>query len=314
MSNKIEQLSTLQKQYMDETMLAHEKEAIHESWFNEHTTDFWRHKRMYETIAPLANYYSDAKWLTVGDGRFGLDTIRLKKIFPLQHIFPTDIGENMLRISKDRGYIDNYGIENAEHLSFADNSYDVVFCKEAFHHFPRPYLALYEMLRVSKKAVVMIEPAERLIINGVKSKPYILSAVRLLISKLIGKNYQPYVPEINQLNHAFEEAGNYLYAVSLRELEKLVHGMALGGIAWKGFNDAYEKGCEFEEAKPGNPIFDKLTKTIASGDELCKKHPSFHQYNMTSVIIFKEKPEEALLQQIKKANFTIPMVYSNPYV
>lgn len=312
--SKIDQLATLQKQYMDETMLADEKEAIHESWFNENTTDFWRHKRMYETIAPLANYYSNVPWLTVGDGRFGLDAIRLKKIFPLKHIFPTDIGENMLRISKERGYIDTYGIENAEHLSFADSSYDVVFCKEAFHHFPRPYLALYEMLRVSKKAVVMIEPAEKLIVNGVKSKPYILSAIQLLISKIIGKSYQPYIPAINQLSHSFEEAGNYLYAVSVRELEKLVHGMDLGGLAWKGFNDVYEKGCEFEEAKPGNLLYDKLNKAIADGDSLCKDHPQFHQHNMVSVILFKDKPDTAVLQELLKAGFTLPTIHKNPYV
>ena len=312
--SKIDQLATLQKQYMDETMLANEKETIHESWFNEHTTDFWRHKRMYETIAPLANYYANSAWLTVGDGRFGLDAVRLKMIFPIKNIFPTDIGENMLRISKEKGHIDAYGIENAEQLSFADNSYDVVFCKEAFHHFPRPYLALYEMLRVSKKAVVMIEPAERLVINGVKSKPYILSAIKLLISKITGKSYQPYLPAINQLSHSFEEAGNYLYSVSVRELEKLVHGMDLGGLAWKGFNDVYEKGCEFEEAKEGNPLFDAISKSIAEGDHLCKTHPEFHQPNMVSVIIFKEKPDAALVQQLQEAGFQLPLVHKNPYV
>ncbi len=312
--SKIEQLATLQKQYMDETMLADAKESIHESWFNESTTDFWRHKRMYETISPLANYYAGSPWLTVGDGRFGLDAIRLKKIFPLKHIFPTDIGENMLRISKEKGYLDAYGIENAEHLSFADNSYDVVFCKEAFHHFPRPYLALYEMLRVCKKAVVMIEPAERLIINGVKSKPYLLSAVQLFFSKLMGKSYTAYVPAVNQLNHAFEEAGNYLYAVSVRELEKLVHGMDLGGLAWKGFNDVYEKGCEFEDAKPGNPLFEKISSAIAAGDKLCQTYPQFHQPNMVSVILFKDKPDAALVQQLQQAGFQLPTVHKNPYV
>jgi ubiquinone/menaquinone biosynthesis C-methylase UbiE len=312
--SKIKQLATLQKQYMDETMLADEKEAIHESWFNEHTTDYWRHKRMYNTIAPLANYYSNAQWLTVGDGRFGLDAIRLKKIFSLQHVFPTDIGENMLRISKEKGHIAEYGIENAEHLSFADNSYDVVFCKEAFHHFPRPYQALYEMLRVSKKAVIMIEPAERHIINGVKAKPYILSAIQLLISKISRKKYHPYVPDINQLTHSYEDAGNYLYTVSVRELEKLVHGMNLGGLAWKGFNDVYEKGCEFEEAKAGNLLFDKINRSIAEGDELCQQYPAFHQANMMTAAIFKEQPDVVLLDALRYAGFQVPQVFHNPHL
>lgn len=312
--NVVDQLANLQKQYMDEVMFSNEREVVHETWFNEATTDFWRHHRMYETIQPLAAYYQTAPWLTVGDGRYALDAIRMKKQFQLRSVFPTDIGEQMLKISKERGLIEAYGIENAEKLSFADNSYDVVFCKEAFHHFPRPYLALYEMLRVSNQAVVMIEPAERLILNGVKSKPYLLSAIQLFLSKITGKSYQPYVPPVCHLNHAFEEAGNYLYAVSVRELEKLVHGMDLGGLAWKGFNDVYEKGCEFEKAKAGNPLFEKISRAIAAGDELCKKHPQFHQPNMVSVILFKEKPAPALVQTLTAAGFTLPLMHKNPYL
>src|SRR5690606_20050300 len=117
-----------------------------------------------------------------------------------------------------------------------DGTYDIVFCKEAFHHFPRPYMALYEMIRVAKEAVIMIEPAENSVTTGVKTKNYLLSATRLFFSKLLGKNYQPYLPALNDLNHTYEEAGNYLYAVSVRELEKLVHGMDLAGLAYKGFN------------------------------------------------------------------------------
>lgn len=312
--NKTEQLTSLQRVYMDNDAFAKEREAIHESWFNETTTDHWRHKRMYESIRPLAEYYRNARWLTIGDGRYGLDAIRMKKLFQLENIFPTDIGENMLRISKEKGLIDDYGVENAEQLSFADNSFDVVFCKEAFHHFPRPYLALYEMLRVCKKAVVMIEPAERLIVNGAKSKPYIISAIKLLFSKLIGKNYSPYVPEVLKLSHAFEPSGNYLYAVSVREMEKLVHGMDIGGLAFYGFNDVYEKGCEFETAKAGNPLFDSISKGIAKGDELCITHPQYHQPNMVSIIIFKEEPGPELLNQLSEAKFRLPQKHKNPFI
>jgi ubiquinone/menaquinone biosynthesis C-methylase UbiE len=312
--NKIDKLAALQKQYMDEAMFADNRTMVHETWFDDTTTDYWRHKRMYETLAPFANNFATASWLTVGDGRYGLDAIRLQKIFQLSSVFPTDIGENMLRISREKGFITDYGVENAERLSFADNSFDVVFCKEAFHHFPRPYLALYEMIRVSKKAVVMIEPAERLIVNGVKSKPYLLSAVNLLLSKLTGRTYQPYAPSVSPLNHTFEEAGNYLYAVSVRELEKLVHGMGMPAFAYKGFNDVYEAGCEFETAQPGNPLFDKISKAIVTGDALCQRYPQYHQPNMASVILFKELPGTALLQQLKDAGFQVPYIHPNPYI
>lgn len=309
-----DQLNQLQKTYMDNDALASERMHVHETWFNETTTDFWRHKRMYEVIRPIAEYHQNAAWLTVGDGRYGLDAIRIQKLFGVQNIFPTDIGENMLRISKEKGWISDFGVENAECLSFADNSFDVVFCKEAFHHFPRPYLALYEMLRVSKKAVVMIEPAERLINNGIKSKNYILSALYLLLHKLTGRSYMPYISGIVPVSHTHEHSGNYLYAVSVREMEKLVHGLALPALAWKGFNDVYEKGREFETAKPGNPLYEKIKQAIEKGDELCRTYPQYHQPNMVGVILFKELPSAALVQQLHTAGYQLPAVHKNPYV
>lgn len=71
---------------------------------------------------------------------------------------PTDISEYLLAEARRRGLITKYALENAERLSFADQSFDYVFCKESFHHFPRPYQALYEMLRVAREAVLLIEP------------------------------------------------------------------------------------------------------------------------------------------------------------
>jgi ubiquinone/menaquinone biosynthesis C-methylase UbiE len=52
-----------------------------------------------------------------------------------------------------------------EKLSFGNKSFELVFVKEAIHHVPRPILALYEMLRVAKKAVIFIEPEESLLGN-----------------------------------------------------------------------------------------------------------------------------------------------------
>ncbi|HMK24620.1 MAG TPA: class I SAM-dependent methyltransferase [Chitinophagaceae bacterium] len=312
--NTNEVLTGLQRQYMDNDSFSKEREAIHNSWFNEDTTDFWRHKRMYETIRPLAAYYKDLQWLTIGDGRYGLDSVRMKKLFSLEHILPTDIAENMLKKSKEKGLVNDYRVENAEHLSFANNSFDVVFCKEAFHHFPRPYPALYEMIRVCRKAVVLIEPAERSELSGIKSGKYILSAFRLLLSKLFGRTYYPYIPETTKQGHAFEEAGNYLYSVSISEMEKLVHGMDLGGMAWFGFNDVYIKGCEFEQPISGSPLFEKINVEINKGNELCRKYPRFYQYNMSTVIIFKEQPDEELRQQLSQAGYHLPQKNKNPFV
>lgn len=120
-----------------------------ESWFRTDTADYWRHLRMYEAAKAFL-HSPHSKWLTVGDGRFGLDAIRLRRL-GFSSILPSDIGGALLEESRRRGLIDTYAVENAESLSFPDESFDLVFCKESYHHFPRPALALYEMLRVPKR-------------------------------------------------------------------------------------------------------------------------------------------------------------------
>lgn len=47
---------------------------------------------------------------------------------------------------------------NAEQLDVADNSYDVVLVQDGLHHLPRPVLGYVEMLRVARRAVIVIEP------------------------------------------------------------------------------------------------------------------------------------------------------------
>ena len=47
---------------------------------------------------------------------------------------------------------------DAEQLDAADGSYDLVLVQDGLHHLPRPVLGLTEMLRVARRAVVVIEP------------------------------------------------------------------------------------------------------------------------------------------------------------
>lgn len=84
-----------------------------------------------------------------------------KKIV-LSGISPAD--EKIKRIINKDNRV-RYVNQNIEKISFKAKSFDLVFVKEAIHHVPRPILALYEMLRVAKKAVIFIEPAETMIGN-----------------------------------------------------------------------------------------------------------------------------------------------------
>ena len=78
---------------MEMDFINKDRKKIHQSWFAENTVDYWRHSRMYDTIERFANFYKDLRWLTIGDGRFGLDSIRLRKKFEIKVFFHWIISE-----------------------------------------------------------------------------------------------------------------------------------------------------------------------------------------------------------------------------
>ena len=247
--------------------------AISKSWFDTSTADYWRHERMYEFADCLVGRY-DSNWLTVGDGRWGLDSVRLRNK-GYTRVLPTDISEHLLKASKQAGYIESYAVQNAEELSFDDASFDFVVCKEALHHFPRPYIALYEMLRVSRIAVFLIEPNDK--------RPVmkdILQFVHKFEQHGMARFWQPKNPN-------WEESGNYVYSISPRELEKIALGLNYPQVVHKGFNDHYVPGCEFEPADPAvSQIFKNILELIAREDERCVRGES--DYGMLMAGIFKE--------------------------
>ena len=259
---------------------------------------------MYSTISPVAKFYQQSNWLSIGDGRFGLDSFRLNKKFNL-NIYPTDIAENMLRRGREMGIIKEYGIENAEALSFQDNAYDVVFCKEALHHFPRPVIGLYEMIRVASEVVILIEPNDE---PNISKNKYILNAMKLVISKIFNKRYSPDLPlkdSYYNVHGSFEPSGNYIYKISNREINKIVHALDLGGMAFYRFNDAYETGVEFENVEDNNILFSKIKQAINKADKS-------GNFNLSTTIIFKHKVDEDLKRKMTESGFIFPNKINNP--
>ena len=130
------------------------------SWKNKKTVDFWRHERMYSCLSPILSSYPSSSWLTVGDGRYGTDANYILSKGE-KDVLATDISDTYLKIAYEEGFINKYKVENAEQLSFSNDSFDFVLCKESYHHFPRPMVALYEMIRVARKGVILIEPQDQ---------------------------------------------------------------------------------------------------------------------------------------------------------
>jgi len=70
----------------------------------------------------------------------------------------SDFSQNALEICKLRDPRLKTIALNAEALDVPDHSYDLVLVQDGLHHLPRPVLGYTEMLRVARRAVVVIEP------------------------------------------------------------------------------------------------------------------------------------------------------------
>ena len=89
-------------------------------------------------------------------------------------VISTDLDTSLLKIAAENNLITNFQYANAENLPFEEAKFDFSFCKQSYHHFPRPIIAVYEMLRVSKKAVMLVEPADWL------PSPFVLKTLQKL--------------------------------------------------------------------------------------------------------------------------------------
>src|SRR5262245_21245291 len=236
-----EQSYSRQASHFDRDLTDEKRIATSRTWFKKETADYWRHSRMYEAV-DCFKVERESKWLTVGDGRFGLDSIRIREK-GFANVTPYDISEALLKRSKEEGRIRHYRVENAESLSFESDEFDYVFCKESYHHFPQPLNALYEMLRVARKAVILVEP------NDVCDSPF--TRLKHGLKSVIRGGTHPDAGN-------YEESGNYIYSVSKRELEKVALGLNLAGIATKGLSDCFVEGCEFAPASWKSPIYRKI--------------------------------------------------------
>jgi ubiquinone/menaquinone biosynthesis C-methylase UbiE len=281
---------------------AHEKFFEKEGDFltrlkNTNTIEHWRQGLMYDELLPLLN--TNDSWLALGDG-MGTDTNWLE-----QHgidATATDISDYILKQSHQQGYIKKYAVENAEKMTAETNSYDIVLCKEAYHHFPRPYIALYEMIRVSRKAVVLIEAID----IGIQM-PIIVA-----LKNILGRFNTNWINKVWKNQFSFEIVGNYVYKISEREMEKVAMGMNLPYLAYKGINSHFNTTLDLNVPKENNSIYTSLKRKIFWRNLLCKL--GITPYQMMTCVIFTALPSDEEINKLKVAGFKIVKMPKNPYV
>ena len=272
------------------------------TWIEQNLTlDRWRHDRIYERLKPIVEFDNKLQWLTIGDGRFGTDANALFRLGAM-NVMCTDISDILLKIGNERGFIKEYKAINAENITFEDNSFDFALCKEAYHHFPRPHIALHEMLRVSKHGVVLIEPLDA------KISPKFFNGFFPAIKKILGK-------PANRDGHSFEPVGNYVFSVSERELEKVQLGMHRRHIAYSYINDYYEPGFEFINL---NTSKRSEINSIRKAKFVIRVRDILSRLNLVSAgmlctILFKEEPNPLLVDSLKRSGWQCKILPSNPF-
>jgi SAM-dependent methyltransferase len=260
------------------------------------TIAHWLQDIFFSCIDPLLE--ENKHWLTVGDA-YGFDAQYIESRGSVA--MATDLNVDFLVVAQEEGIIARYKAENAEQLSFPDEHFDYVLCKESYHHFPRPYAALYEMIRVAKKGIVIIEPQDPVtkmpmllwFFNLFKTKPQLLNR--------IWKN-----------RFSYEPVGNFVYKVSEREFEKFAAGLNLPVLAFKRINpNFYFKGAEVLTQKKYNGRFMKIKVKKAIMDILlkCRLFPG----QVLCTVVFKTIPENSLLQQMKAEGYHFVHIPENPY-
>ena len=286
-----------QKTFTDEN-----RKKVAKSWLKKGTLDRWRHNRMLECIIPLIK--KDEEWLTIGDGRYGTDANFIISNGGKAHA--SDVSDTLLRIGSEKGFIKEYSQQNAEKLNFSDESFDYVLIKEALHHLPRPWVAVYEAFRVSRKGVILIEPSDEPIL-GIRKTCF--NYLKNMIKRI--RNI-----EVNNQLYGFEPVGNFVFRINKQEIEKFLLGMHYTNVAFNGLNDYYLEGFEFIPFKGGSKREKKIVNNAKNRINFRNLITSFGfvNYGMLRAILFKQEPQEKLANKLINKKWELRKLPKNPYI
>ena len=163
-----------------------------------------------------------------------------KVIFQLLGFTNVTISNFDTRIKGDEYFPYNWKFENAESLSFDNETFDFVIMNAAIHHCPRPHKALTEMYRVAKIGILALEGRDSF-------------TSRFLTKMQVSETYECIAVFRNDCKYGGlnnTDIPNYVYRWTEREVEKTIQSFA------PYFNHKYIYNYDFEFPH----IFNKLRK------------------------------------------------------
>jgi len=254
--------------------------------------DAWCHHRMYDFLEPIYRNYVDGKWLTIGDS--GADAFAYKQR-GINDIVASSLSSTRLEALQQKGLLDDIEVKaiNAENSGQADDSFDVVSCKEAYHHFPRAAVGFYELLRIAKSVVAYDEPNS-------DSRFYILDEIRTLAKRILRGQ--------DSNTQKFEPAGNFIYRLSVPETIKMATALQLPMVSYKYCNNffVYSLADKNQSAKFSWLL---IKMGITAQTVLCKLR--LMSWGRVIMFVFKESPNQKTIEDLQAAGFTNTILAAN---
>jgi SAM-dependent methyltransferase len=276
-----------------------------EQWFFEvKNQDCAAYKFTVESLQYLDPFLDPIKtWLTVADyNGFEAHYLLQKK---MKNVTASDLSDAMLKEAKVEGFISDYSRQNVESMTYGDNAFDYVMCKQAFHHFPRAYQGLYEMIRVSKMAAILVaEPID--ILSKMASLMVVKNVLDRINPLLINKLWKN--------RFSFETVGNYVFKVSEREMEKIAMGIGLPFIAFKRLNifTTHETIEGLGDVPLNQKVYKRIRRKLALRNLVSAM--GIIPYGSLGCVLFKEQPSGEVIRKMKDQGFITIQLPANPYL
>jgi len=160
------------------------------------------------------------------------------------------------------------------------------------------------MIRVSKKAAILIEPIDIL------SKMPML----LFLKNLCDRISPTLINKIWKNRFSYENVGNYVFKVSAREVEKMAMGMGLPCVAFKGLTiDISQTNKELLYQTPANEKFwAKVKRKSNIRNFISRLH--LLPYGHLCAVVFSQAPTNEMRQRLTNEGFSILDLPVNPYI
>jgi len=191
MNPRVSQLKKKQREHADAKFASLDDLQYEANWFHDYfrALPFLAVKRLLDDLQITLT----GKSVLIASCGTGIDVHYLRKYYDA-HFTVSDLSEEAVKLTLALHKNVTGAVEDTERLSFGDESFDYAFIAASLHHLPRPLIGLYELIRVAKHGVIVIEPND--------------SWLTRLATRL-------------KLATEIEEAGNYVYRFSAWDIERI---------------------------------------------------------------------------------------------